>query len=111
VPAAAATLRLQARFVSASPDGHSDLDILVAAPGGAITRPAVLDRAGPLVRQPGPALPGGQLFLGEVRSLELPLPAGHGGEVIVDASVGYPGAACGPLPPTMGVLLDDLRVE
>ena len=42
---------------------------------------------------------------------EVPLPAGHGPEVIVDVSVGFSGGACGLLPPTLGLLIDDLRTE
>ena len=46
-----------------------------------------------------------------VRDVEVPLPAAHGAEIVLDVSVGFPAGGCGLLPPTLGLLLDDLRAE
>lgn len=54
---------------------------------------------------------GGTVYLGAVTTLELPLPAGAEGEVVVDLAVGPEPGACALLPPTAGYLIDDLRAE
>jgi hypothetical protein len=54
--------------------------------------------------------PTGSLGLGDVRTIEIPLPPGGDSEVVVDLYSGAP-ESCGlPMPP-VGYLIDDLRVE
>lgn len=112
-PAATTRLRLRARAVSGREMVIYGMGIafVTAAPGGAINTAPALDWKGPLVRQPIPGTPPRDLFLGEIRDVELPLPAGHGAEVVLDVSVGFLGGGCGLLPPTLGLLIDDLKVE
>jgi hypothetical protein len=50
------------------------------------------------------------VLVGPVKLAEIGLPAGASGEVVVDRFVA--GFGCGlPPPPTMGIIIDDLRVE
>jgi hypothetical protein len=51
----------------------------------------------------------GTIYLGDVQTMEIPLPAGATNEVVFELST--LGVSCGPTPPTAGVLVDDLRVE
>lgn len=51
----------------------------------------------------------GTIYLGDVQTMEIPLPAGATNEVVFELSSS--GFSCGPTSPTAGVLVDDLRVE
>jgi hypothetical protein len=114
VPATAARLRLQARAVSST--GEQEVANLfsfrVGAPGGAITQAGSVDWRGPLLRQPLAEPPDSALYLGEVRTVEISLPAGHGPEVILEIRVSS-AIWCGPQPPRArtALVVDDLRVD
>jgi hypothetical protein len=111
VPLGATRLKLQARPVSPHRFGLGDrVEIMVGAPGGAITRAERIDWNSPLVRHPVAGLTAGELFLGDARTVELPLPAGHGSEVVVDVWAGRI-PDCSQAGGSNGLLLDDLRVE
>jgi hypothetical protein len=110
VPSTATRLHLQARPVSPNSMGVAGTITVRAAAAGRLAYPAGVVWNGPLLRQPVPQLPGGELFLGELRNLELPLASGHGPEVILDVSVGW-GPACGLLPPSAGLLVDEVRAD
>ena len=52
------------------------------------------------------------VWLGDTRTVEAPLPAGAATEVVFDFNMDSAPSACGgPLPPSPGYLIDDLRVE
>ena len=94
------------RFATASTYG---ITMQAGVPGGAVTA-AVLPATETITWSASAAASGG-VGLGEVRTIEIPLPAGVDSEVIVDLHVAPP-IPCGlPLPPAAGYLIDDLRVE
>jgi hypothetical protein len=81
-------------------------DVRVGAPGSAIAHLTNVD-ATELVKVT--LLQDGDVYLGPLKTLELPLPAGVQGEVMFEiAGVTY---GCGLPPPPTALLIDDLRVE
>jgi hypothetical protein len=113
VPATATRLHLQARPVAPTGDGVAGSQFIfrAAAAGGAITQAGFIEWNGPLMRQPVAGAPMGALFLGQVRAVELPLPAGHGPEVLVDIWAGVDAGCGGPSPAGMALIVDDLRAD
>jgi len=93
------------RFDTVSTSG---ITMEAGVPGGGVTT-AVL----PPTETTTPSTvqgPTGSLGLGDVRTIELPLPAGADSEVVVDLYSDAP-ESCGlPMPP-VGYLIDDMRVE
>lgn len=84
------------------------ISMQAGVPGGAITS-ATLPEQETLAPSTDPLL--GTPGLGDVRTIEIPLPAGATSEVVVDLSVSRP-FSCGlPHPASVGYLIDDLRLE
>lgn len=79
-----------------------------AVPGGAIAS-AMLPQSETLDTKV--TVGGATLSFGAARTIEIPLPAGASGEIVFDANTGSPSFGCGLPPPTVGYLIDDLRVE
>ena len=80
----------------------------VGAPGGGVT--AVTLPSEMLATQA--TEPSGRtLWLGAVRTIEVPLPSGTTTEVVVDATGSSNSTICGLPSPVVSLLLDDLRVE
>jgi hypothetical protein len=79
----------------------------VAVPGGAVAGATFPTTEATTPQQVG----ANRVFLGALRTVELPIPAGAAGEVVFDLSVGDLGAGCGLAPPGAAYLVDDLRAE
>jgi hypothetical protein len=84
--------------------------LLVAAPGGAISR-ATLPLQEPLSTQVTSTSTGETGWLGSSRVIEIPIPVGATSEVVVDFAVSDGGAICGLPPPLAGYLIDDVAAE
>ena len=74
----------------------------IAVPGGAITRAPLPGFERMTTRHPMPG-GAGTIFLGEVRTVEIPLPAGVGAEIVFDMTL-RPGSLCGPCAAAGGLL-------
>ena len=86
----------------------SGVQLRVGAPGGGVT--AVTLPSEMLSTQATGTL-GQTLWLGAVRTIEVPLPSGTTTEVVVDALGSANSTLCGLPSPSVSLLLDDLRVE
>ena len=101
-------VRFSARpFGSATLASPFGVHMQVGVPGGAITA-AVLPASQETLSQTSSA---GGYLLGDVRTIEIPLPDGATSEVIVDLSATPPSPCSLPVPGPVGYLIDDLRVE
>jgi hypothetical protein len=83
----------------------------VAVPGGAIVAIPLPINEQLKTQYTNPA-DNSTVWLGDARAVEAPLPAGAATEVVFDFNMDSASSACGgPLPPSPGYLIDDLRVE
>lgn len=94
---------------SASVSGYG-AEIRLAAPGGSIARVA-LPQSENLSQQQTMPNGGPQVWLGDARAMEIPLPTGVADEVVFDFGIAVSGGSCGLPIPTASYLVDDLRVE
>jgi hypothetical protein len=84
--------------------------IRVAVPGGAITVVPMPPHEPFRTQQTVPGA-GNPIWMGDVRTVEVPLPDGTTNEVVFDFSTSNVSFGCGPPEPTTSYLLDDLRAE
>jgi hypothetical protein len=84
--------------------------VRIAVPGGPIVEAQLPPTEQLRTRQPVMST-GGAVFLGDVRTVELPLPTGAAPEIVFDVAVRLDRQGCGLFPPATGYLIDDLRVE
>jgi hypothetical protein len=80
----------------------------IAVPGGSIVN--VMLPASESVPTTFAIASGPALAIGAPRTVEIPLPAMTGPEIVFDLSTHAP-EGCGLFPPTAGYLLDDLRID
>jgi hypothetical protein len=89
--------------------GTYDLTIRLAVPGKPIAHVAVPSRE--QVSVPQTVEGGGSVWFGDIRTVEVPLPAGVADEVVFDFRTNALTFACGLQVATASYQIDDLRVE